>query len=64
MPRTQLPKIPVNVDTLSLSETRKFNNLLGDEKVKIVTPLNAMLIQRKLTQYFPESFFRIEKCPF
>jgi|688.fasta_scaffold752798_2 hypothetical protein len=64
MPRTRLPKTPVDVDTLSLSETRKFNNLLGDEKIKTVTLLTAMIVQRKLIEYYPESFFRIEKCPF
>jgi hypothetical protein len=64
MPRTRLPETPLDVDILTLSEARKYNNLLGDAKVKTVTPLTVVLIRRKLVQYYPESFFRIEKCPF
>lgn len=64
MPRTQLPKTPIDVDTLTLSQTRKYNNLLGESKMNTVTPLNAVLVRRKLAQQYPESFFRVEKCPF
>jgi hypothetical protein len=59
MPKIQFPKEPMDVDTLTLSEVRKYNKLLeGEYQTPNVTPMNMMLVRRKLIVHYPDYFFR------